>query len=174
MKGWRPSANQRLEPDRALFKRTYSCRTSDRSACLFLPSSVGGEVPPCSRSIRLAVARSAKWRPSVRDRNGASPSLATGDRRAETKTKERRTARDTQATPSLPRAIRQCVIPANAGIQSSRRDRCFLAALRSRSWMPACASMTRLAVTKGPAGRQTWGSAQVIEKLRFDEGKRGV
>src|SRR5271165_372195 len=31
MKGWRPSAGQGLEPDRALFKRTYSCRTSDRS-----------------------------------------------------------------------------------------------------------------------------------------------
>ena len=31
MKGWRLSAGQGLEPDRALFKRTYSCRTSDRS-----------------------------------------------------------------------------------------------------------------------------------------------
>ena len=40
-------------------------------------------------------------------------------------------------------ATLQRVIPANAGIESSRLDRCFLAALRSRSWMPACAGMTR-------------------------------
>ena len=55
-------------------------------------------------------------------------------RGAETKTKKRRTTRDTQATPSLPR-------PFEAGSGSKR-------------------------------GRRTWGSGQVIEKVRFDEGKR--
>jgi len=47
-----------------------------------------------------------------------------------------------------PIAIRRCVIPANAGIQSTARTE-SLSGLRSRSWMPAYAGMTRLAVTKG-------------------------
>jgi hypothetical protein len=108
MKGSRPSASQRLEPDRALLKRTYSCRTSDRSPCLYRaliaalhsPSRDGrpsgrpmergqrGQRPrPRARQF-LGSALEArgrnvgrKWRPSVRDRNGASPSLAREDRR---------------------------------------------------------------------------------------------
>jgi hypothetical protein len=35
MKGWRPSASKGPKPVRAPFKRANSCRTSDRSACLF-------------------------------------------------------------------------------------------------------------------------------------------
>ena len=39
--------------------------------------------------------------------------------------------------------VRHNVIPANAGIQSTARANPLFAALRSRSWMPACAGMTR-------------------------------
>ena len=85
MKGWRPSACQGSTPDRAFFKRAFSCWTSDRSACLFPRGSAprpglmtrGSMDPgfPFSRSIGSAAAESDKRRPSVRDlKNGASPS----------------------------------------------------------------------------------------------------
>ena len=76
MKGWRPSASQRLETGSGSFKRTYCCRTSDQSPCLFPRSSVPGlmtrglvrgQGSPFSRSSGSAAAESDKWRPSVRD-----------------------------------------------------------------------------------------------------------
>ena len=45
MKGWRPSAWLKLETGSGLVKRANSCRTSDRSACLFRKVPRGPQVP---------------------------------------------------------------------------------------------------------------------------------
>jgi hypothetical protein len=47
-----------------------------------------------------------------------------------------------------PRALRPYVVPANAGTQSSAADSCLFDGSRTPlPWMPACAGMTKLAVT---------------------------
>ena len=81
MKGWRPSACPLgSKPVRARFKRTNSCRTSDRSACLFRGSPgfwLRGRAGSLFRAHRGSAAARVgrKRRPSVRDHeNGASPS----------------------------------------------------------------------------------------------------
>jgi len=61
---------------------------------------------------------------------------------------DRRRPPDCDPGARAPIAIRRCVIPANAGIQSTARTDVF-SGLRLRSWMPAYAGMTGLAVTNG-------------------------
>jgi hypothetical protein len=74
MKGWRPSAWLGLETGSGSFKRTYSCRTSDRSRCLFSP--VLGLLP-CGRRVSLSALirrrgrQVGRRRPSVCDQKTA-------------------------------------------------------------------------------------------------------
>jgi hypothetical protein len=81
MKGWRPSASK-ARAGSGFFKRTYSCRTSDRSPCLSPGSSVPGLDPgmPAGRHsspvpLRLAAAKSdGHGVQAIRDRK-AAPAL---------------------------------------------------------------------------------------------------
>jgi hypothetical protein len=92
MKGWRPSAKPKARPRIGLLKRTYSCRTSDRSACLFPWGSVSwlftGDAPRTTKFPRVTAQSGSRppgraemapkrlTRTRIRDCKGASPSLA--------------------------------------------------------------------------------------------------
>ena len=111
MKGWRPSAWHKLETGSGLVKRANSCRTSDRSACLFRevlgPGSMTRDVSWTPGSL---FALNQAPRPTSRtDRAHASPILETapalhlpretGGPRNEDET-ERQKGRTSSATPA--------------------------------------------------------------------------
>ena len=103
MKGWRQSASRRPEPDRAPLKRTYFCRTSDRSACLFsrvLGSPRGTPLAPFVAPLRLAAAESDKCRRTIRDHSMA-PALRLPNEAGGTENEDRRTEDEPGANTQL-------------------------------------------------------------------------
>jgi hypothetical protein len=138
MKGWRPSAWPKLETGSGLVKRAYSCRTSDRLACLFQRSSVPGRMTRGSVGLGSLLALSQVPRPTGwANRAQASaimkrrqPFLRCSNirRRRKRRPGDRRWNPGRHATPALPRRLQPessppCVIPANAGIQSLGADK---------------------------------------------------
>jgi hypothetical protein len=94
MKRWRPSASQRLETGSGSFQADVFLPDIGSIGLPFLhvldPRAHGTGIPwtarfpPCSRPITFAAVRSAQMAQAchaIRDRNGASPSLASRDRR---------------------------------------------------------------------------------------------
>jgi hypothetical protein len=95
----------KLDTGSGCSKRTHSCRTSDRSPCLFPAPRTSG---PWRGSLSHNQARGrqvgANGVQAFRDRNGASPSLAREDRRTKRRQKERQTADGEQASAYAPAA----------------------------------------------------------------------
>jgi hypothetical protein len=147
MKGWRPSACLGSTPDRAL-RRTHSCRTSDRSPCLYCaPRSPGSR--PGDWSVDAAVPRFPPVRLAAAKSDGqGAPSVSQG-RNPRSKWRQPFTCfmrpEDTETTTK--RSDEQ---PGRTGA--------------------ACAATAPLRPEAAQKEKRPWGSAQVLDKARFGEG----